>query len=61
VNNANPSFPNNFKTALEQFDVNEDGLIDYSEFVELDRRYPLVLFPGRTSLIPSSSSPHLSS
>jgi hypothetical protein len=46
VNNASPSFPNNFKNALEQFDVNEDGLIDYSEFVELDRRYPLVLFPA---------------
>jgi Ca2+-binding EF-hand superfamily protein len=46
VNNASPSFPNNFKNALEQFDVNEDGLIDYGEFVELDRRYPLVLFPG---------------
>lgn len=26
--------------------MNEDGLIDYSEFVELDRRYPLVLFPA---------------
>jgi hypothetical protein len=46
VNNAAPAFPGNFKNALEQFDVNEDGLIDYSEFVELDRRYPLVLFPA---------------
>ena len=24
----------------------KDGLIDYSEFLELDRRYPLVLFPA---------------
>ena len=46
VNNANPTFPRNFKTALQQFDVNEDGLIDYSEFLEIERRYPLVLFPA---------------
>ena len=31
---------------MEEFDVNEDGLIDYSEFLELDRRYPLILFPA---------------
>ena len=46
VNNANPTFPRNFKMALQQFDVNEDGLIDYSEFLEIERRYPLVLFPA---------------
>lgn len=46
INNAAPSFPSNFKRALEEFDVNEDGLIDYSEFLELDRRYPLMLFPA---------------
>ncbi len=46
VNNASPSFPSNFKRALEEFDVNEDGLIDYGEFLEIDRRYPLVLFPA---------------
>lgn len=46
VNNANPTFPANFKTALQEFDVNEDGLIDYSEFLEIERRYPLVLFPA---------------
>lgn len=31
---------------MEEFDVNEDGLIDYGEFLEIDRRYPLVLFPA---------------
>lgn len=31
---------------MEEFDVNEDGLIDYAEFLEIDRRYPLVLFPA---------------
>ncbi len=46
MNNAAPTFPNNFKRALEDFDVNEDGLIDYSEFLEIDRRYPLILFPA---------------
>merc|ERR1712139_250468 len=46
VNNASPLFPGNFSTALELFDINDDGLIDFSEFQELDRRYPLVLFPA---------------
>ena len=46
VNNASPLFPGNFQKALDEFDVNDDGLIDYSEFLELDRRYPLVLFPA---------------
>lgn len=46
VNNASPAYPANFKKALEEFDVNEDGLIDYAEFLELDRRYPLILFPA---------------
>lgn len=46
INNASPMFPGNFKKALEQFDVNDDGLIDYSEFCELERRYPIILFPA---------------
>jgi hypothetical protein len=46
INNASPAFPNNFKKALEEFDVNEDGLIDYSEFTAIDVRYPLILFPA---------------
>lgn len=46
VNNAAPAFPANFRRALEEFDVNEDGLIDYEEFLQLDRRYPLILFPA---------------
>ena len=46
INNAAPAFPNNFKRALEEFDVNEDGLIDYAEFLQIDSRYPLVLFPA---------------
>jgi hypothetical protein len=46
INNASPAFPGNFKRALQEFDVNADGLIDYSEFLEIDRRYPLILFPA---------------
>ena len=46
VNDASPMFPGNFATALEEFDQNDDGLIDFDEFQELNRRYPLVLFPA---------------
>ncbi|CAM9129371.1 unnamed protein product [Heterosigma akashiwo] len=41
-----PLFPGNFLSALEMFDVNDDGLIDFNEFVEMDRRFPLVFFPA---------------
>ena len=46
INNANPAFPSNFARALDEFDANNDGLIDYGEFVEINRRFPLVLFPA---------------
>jgi Ca2+-binding EF-hand superfamily protein len=46
VNNMNPTFPGNFTTALEEFDQNGDGLIDFDEFQDLNRHYPLVLFPA---------------
>eukprot|EP00948_MAST-09A_sp_MAST-9A-sp1_P000891 g891.t1 len=46
INNMNPSFPGNFRRALEEFDRNDDGLIDFDEFREINRRYPLVLFPA---------------
>ncbi len=46
VNDASPMFPGNFRTALEEFDQNDDGLIDFDEFNILNRRYPLVLFPA---------------
>ncbi len=37
VNNMNPTFPGNFQTALEEFDQNDDGLIDFDEFQDLNR------------------------
>jgi len=46
INNANPMFPANFKRALQEFDRNDDGLIDYDEFKQINRRYPMVLFPA---------------
>ena len=46
VNNGAPTFPGNFGTALEEFDSNGDGLIDMDEFRELNRVYPMVLFPA---------------
>ena len=46
INNANPAFPANFKGALEQFDRNDDGLIDYEEFKQINRRFPMVLYPA---------------
>ena len=41
-----PNLPAQFQNSSSVFDVNEDGLIDYSEFLEIERRYPLVLFPA---------------
>lgn len=45
ISNADPMFPKNFKRALEEFDKNDDGLIDYNEFKAINRTYPMVLYP----------------
>jgi Ca2+-binding EF-hand superfamily protein len=45
VNNSNPTYPGNFVAALNDFDTNDDGMIDFSEFKLLNRRYQMVLFP----------------
>jgi hypothetical protein len=46
VNNSSPAFPSNFRRALQDFDENNDGLIDFGEFCEINRRFPLILFPA---------------
>ncbi|CAM9472967.1 unnamed protein product, partial [Discosporangium mesarthrocarpum] len=46
VNNAAPMFPGNFAKALTEFDVNDDGLIDFDEFRGMDKAFPLVFFPA---------------
>ncbi|EGB06889.1 hypothetical protein AURANDRAFT_17524, partial [Aureococcus anophagefferens] len=32
VNNGTPMFPGNFTTVLQNFDSNDDGIIDFQEF-----------------------------
>ena len=46
VNNADPLFPGNFKNALERFDCNDDGLLDYKEFKEINKDFPMVFYPA---------------
>eukprot|EP00592_Proboscia_alata_P023073 CAMPEP_0194406494 /NCGR_PEP_ID=MMETSP0176-20130528/4687_1 /TAXON_ID=216777 /ORGANISM="Proboscia alata, Strain PI-D3" /LENGTH=306 /DNA_ID=CAMNT_0039205731 /DNA_START=142 /DNA_END=1062 /DNA_ORIENTATION=- len=46
VNCAAPLFPGNFGSALEMVDSNNDGQIDFTEFLELNRRFPMILFPA---------------
>ncbi len=46
INNSAPNFPKNFTKALEEFDTNQDGMIDYQEFLEVERRFPIVMFPA---------------
>ena len=43
IQKGSPMFPGNFSRALEQFDQNDDGLIDRDEFRDLNKRYPMVL------------------
>jgi Ca2+-binding EF-hand superfamily protein len=45
VNNGSPVFPGNFDAALQMVDENGDGVIDFTEFKDLDKRFPLILFP----------------
>lgn len=46
VNNQSPTFPKNFQSALESFDTNGDGQIDFQEFLEVEKRFPIVMFPA---------------
>lgn len=46
INNGNPMFPGNFGRALAMFDKNDDGLLDRDEFRDIDRRFPMMLFPA---------------
>jgi hypothetical protein len=43
---AEPQFPGNFQRALEDYDKNDDGLIDYTEFQVLNKQFPMLLFPA---------------
>jgi len=46
VNNGDPLFAGNFAAALKKLDLNQDGLIDFDEFKELDRHNPLLFYPA---------------
>ena len=46
VNNGQPMFPGNFTTVLQNFDSNDDGLIDFQEFKVIEQRFPLIFFPA---------------
>lgn len=46
INNGAPSFPRNFAIALDQFDINQDGLIDYKEFITICARFPMIMYPA---------------
>ena len=39
-------FPGNFKKALEEFDQNDDGMIDFTEFREMSKLYPILFYPA---------------
>lgn len=45
VNDGKPAYPGNFKNALQEFDRNKDGVLDFDEFKILNKRYPMLLFP----------------
>jgi Ca2+-binding EF-hand superfamily protein len=44
--NADPLFPGNFSKALNEFDVNDDGIIDYTEFRQMCQKFPSLYFPA---------------
>lgn len=45
INNANPIFPSNYYKSLDNFDVNQDGLIDFEDFINIEKKFPLVFYP----------------
>jgi Ca2+-binding EF-hand superfamily protein len=44
--NAQAIFPGSLMKSFTTFDCNSDGLIDFDEFCELSRRYPMMLYPA---------------
>ena len=45
VSHGSPLFPSSFIDATDIFDANEDGVIDFEEFLQIDRRFPTMLYP----------------
>jgi hypothetical protein len=46
VNDMRPTFPSNFKLAMDLFYRAEDGQMDLEQFKRLNDRFPMVLYPA---------------
>ena len=46
ISSGDPTFPGSFAKCLEQFDKNDDGEISFTEFREIHRIFPMLLFPA---------------
>jgi len=38
-------FEGNFQKAMKSFDLNNDGLVDFDEFISITKNYPLAFYP----------------
>ncbi|KAE8877256.1 hypothetical protein PF005_g6607 [Phytophthora fragariae] len=45
VNDGQSKFSGNINNALAEFDRNKDGVIDFEEFKNMNKRFPMLLFP----------------
>ncbi|KAG6614173.1 Calcium-dependent protein kinase 22 [Phytophthora cinnamomi] len=45
VNDGQSKFTGNIHNALAEFDRNKDGVIDFEEFKNMNKRFPMLLFP----------------
>ncbi|KAL4147664.1 hypothetical protein PRNP1_011418 [Phytophthora ramorum] len=45
VNDGQSQFSGNINNALSEFDRNKDGVIDFEEFKNMNKRFPMLLFP----------------
>ncbi|KAG7389689.1 hypothetical protein PHYPSEUDO_009850 [Phytophthora pseudosyringae] len=45
VNDGQAKFSGNINGALNEFDRNKDGVIDFEEFKNMNKRFPMLLFP----------------
>jgi hypothetical protein len=45
VNDGQSKYSGNINNALAEFDRNKDGVIDFDEFKNMNKRFPMLLFP----------------
>ena len=46
INRSEPMFPANYESAVAQFDINDDGVLDLDEFRSMCRLFPMVFHPA---------------